>query len=290
MGDPLFRQDVADVERDFRFADAEIVVEKLEAAGLLVDVDGVLRIDDTPIPGAAEALVRLRRAGLGLRFLTNTSVRSRASLLRNLNALGLGIGEGELFTAAFATAEYLRATGKRRIFLLVKGDVVEDFADFELTDRDAEAVVISGAEEQFTYEKMNRAFQLINAGADLVAIHRNTWWMTERGPWLDAGAYVTALEHATGKNATLIGKPSPKFFELAMRDLGLPAERILVVGDDVGADIGGGHAIGCRTVLVRTGKFRLADLERAEAAPDLVLDSIANVPGHVILTSATSDG
>jgi HAD superfamily hydrolase (TIGR01458 family) len=258
------------------------LVEKLEVSGLLLDVDGVLRIDDTPIPGASEALGRLRPAGFGLRFITNTSVRSRASLLRNLNGLDLGIREGELFTAAVATAQYLRAAGLRRVFLLVKGDVVEEFADFELTDRDAEAVVVGGAEEQFTYEKMNRAFQLVDAGAQLVAIHQNRWWMTERGPWLDAGAYVAALEYATGRTATLIGKPSTKFFELAVRDLGLPAARILVVGDDINADVGGGHAAGCRTALVRTGKFRPSDLEHAVVAPDLLLGSIADVPGWVI--------
>ncbi len=254
----------------------------LDISGLLIDVDGVLRIDNTVIRGAAEALARLRQAGFGLRFLTNTSVRSRNSLRGNLSRLGIEIADGELFTAAYATAEYLRATGKRRIFLVVKGDVVDDFSDFELADADVDAVVLGGAEELFTYERMNRAFQLVDAGAELVAIHRNASWATERGLQLDAGAYVAALESATGRTATLIGKPSSHFFELALADMGVPAARVLVVGDDVAVDIAGGHAAGCRTALVQTGKFRPGDLGRAKIAPDLVLPSVADLPDYLV--------
>jgi HAD superfamily hydrolase (TIGR01458 family) len=249
--------------------------------GVLLDVDGVLRVDDTPIPGAAETIAWLERAGLAVRFLTNTSVRSRASLAANLRRLGLPIETDGLFTAASATASYLREVGARRIYLLVKGNVVDDFAAFEQADSEVDAVVIGGAEENFTYERMNRAFRLIDEGAELVAIHRNTWWMTERGPWLDAGAYVAALETATGRQATLIGKPAPRFFELALASMGVPPPNVLVVGDDVGSEVAGGHAVGCRTALVQTGKFRPTDLEKAAIMPDVVLPSIAALPSYL---------
>lgn len=254
---------------------------RLAIQGLLIDVDGVLRIDDRPIPGAVRAIEALRERGLPLRFLTNTSVRSRASLWRNLRGLGLPVEEGELFTAPTATAAYLRSTGRRRIFLLVKGDVVEDFAEFELASDGVEAVVIGGAEEGFTYENLNRAFQLIYDGAELVAIHCNKSWQTTRGLQLDAGAYIAGLEHATGAKATLIGKPSAAFFELARRDLGVPAEEVLVVGDDVDSDIVGGQGISALTALVRTGKFRPPDLDRLARRPDLVLDSVADLPAAI---------
>jgi HAD superfamily hydrolase (TIGR01458 family) len=253
----------------------------IEVDGLLIDVDGVLRVDDVVIPGAVEALATLRERGFRHRFLTNASVRSRASLHRNLVGLGLPIDQAELFTAPVATARYLRETGKRRIFLLVKGDVVEDFAEFELADDGVEAVVIGGAEEGFTYERVNRAFQLVHGGAELVAIHRNASWQTAAGLQIDAGAYVAGLEYATHVTATLVGKPSPAFFALALADLGLAAGRVLVVGDDLDADVAGGQQIGAFTSLVRTGKFRPRDLERATRHPDLVLDSIAELPDRV---------
>jgi HAD superfamily hydrolase (TIGR01458 family) len=250
----------------------------LEVDGLLIDVDGVLRVDDAVISGAPEAIAAMRGAGFRLHFLTNTSTRSHVSLHRNLTGLGLPIEESELFTAPVATAKYLRESGKRRIFLLVKGDVASDFAEFERADDCVDAVVIGGAEEGFTYANINRAFQLVLDGAELVAIHRNTYWQTASGLQIDAGAYVAGLEYATGASATLVGKPSSTFFALALADLGLPAERVLVVGDDVDADVGGGQEVGAHTALVRTGKFRPRDLERAAHRPDLVLDSIGDLP------------
>jgi HAD superfamily hydrolase (TIGR01458 family) len=256
----------------------------LPVRALLIDVDGVLRIDDEPIPGAAAALAALRARGFGLRFVTNTSVRSRHGLAQNLQAIGLPIREAELFTAPVATAAYLRRARRRRLFLLVKGDVGEDFAEFDRVTSAADAVVVGGAEEEFTYANVNLAFQLVVAGAELVAIHRDGAWQTTRGLQLDAGAYVAAIEYATGVRATLIGKPSPALFQLALADLGCPPEAALVVGDGLRSDIGGGQAIGARTVLVRTGRFRPADLT-GEIRPDRIVASIATLPDHLYYQS-----
>lgn len=255
--------------------------QKLAASGLLIDIDGVLRIDDQVVPGAAETITTLRQRGFPLRFLTNTSVRSHRTLCANLVALGLPIEAAELFTAPVATAAYLRRQGKHRVYLVVKGDVVDDFTEFEVTDEAAEAVVIGGAEEEFTYARINRAFQLIMAGAELIAIHRNKYWRTSQGLQVDAGAFVVGLEYVTGTQATIIGKPSAEFFGLALADLGVPAQRVLVVGDDIETDILGSQRLGARAALVRTGKFRPSDLERSDVRPDLVLSSIAELPGHL---------
>jgi ribonucleotide monophosphatase NagD (HAD superfamily) len=100
---------------------------------------------------------------------------------------------------------------------------------------------------------------------------------------LDAGPFVAALEYGSGKTATLVGKPSPAFFEAAARELGLPPERIAVVGDDLESDVAGARAAGMIGVAVRTGKYRPQDEERAREATDVVLDSIAEVAGWMDL-------
>ncbi len=256
--------------------------DRLIVAAALVDVDGVLRVDDQLIPGAAEAIATLRGRGFGLRFVTNTSVRSRASLHGNLVSLGLPMDVGEIFTAPVATAAYLRSRGHRRIFLLVKGDVVDEFADFEIASTEVDAVVVGGAEEGFTYDAVNRAFQLVIEGAELVAIQRNLSWQTQRGLQIDAGAYVAALEAATRTTATLVGKPSARIFEEALADLGVTPSNAVVIGDDLDADIRGGRELGAKTVLVRTGKFRPGDLARDDIRADLVIASVADLPDHLL--------
>ena len=90
---------------------------------------------------------------------------------------------------------------------------------------------------------------------------------------------MAALEHGSGKTATLVGKPSPDFFAAAARELGLPHHRIAVVGDDLESDVAGARAAGMTGLAVRTGKYRPRDEERARQAADAVLDSIAEVPG-----------
>ena len=125
-------------------------------------------------------------------------------------------------------------------------------------------------------------------------MHRNPWWLTPDGPTLDAGAFLVALEWATGRRARIVGKPAPAFFRVAIERLvdeaaarGEPPLRrrdILMVGDDVGADVGGGRRAGLRTAFVRSGKH--GDPELASAAsgtrgyrPDAVAPSIAEVVG-----------
>jgi HAD superfamily hydrolase (TIGR01458 family) len=105
-------------------------------------------------------------------------------------------------------------------------------------------------------------------------LQKNRYWRTETGLSLDAGPFVAALEYATGKSATIVGKPERDFFRLALEDLGLGPHQVAMVGDDAEADVAGAQAAGLRGILVKTGKYR----PEAEGTPDLVLESVAGLP------------
>jgi ribonucleotide monophosphatase NagD (HAD superfamily) len=140
-------------------------------------------------------------------------------------------------------------------------------------------------------------------GARLVALHKNRYWNAGDGDLLDAGAFVAALEYASGREAVLVGKPNPAFFHAAAIELGVPRERIVVVGDDLESDIQGARAAGCRAVAVRTGKLgKSGTLGKPGAetgidlgalpenlAPDAVLDSIADLPRWLGIAAIDSD-
>jgi HAD superfamily hydrolase (TIGR01458 family) len=123
-----------------------------------------------------------------------------------------------------------------------------------------------------------RAFAELQTGADLYCLHKNRWWQTSRGPLLDSGAFVAGLEYAAGVEATVIGKPSPVYFEAALAALDAEPKLAWMVGDDIEADIAGAQRYGMRTALVRTGKFRPDDLERSDITPDIVVNSLAELP------------
>jgi HAD superfamily hydrolase (TIGR01458 family) len=253
-------------------------------AAILLDVDGILHVSGEPIPGAVEAIARLRTAGHRLRFVTNNSTRSRAALVGELREMGLELEDAELQTTPVAAAEQL---GGRRVYALVMSAIVPDLSGIDLVGEGADAVLVGGCDETtepnqvFSYMNLARAFSELQAGADLFCLHRNPWWQTARGPMLDGGAFVSALEYATGVEATVIGKPSAACFAAALAALDAEPELTWMVTDDLEQDVRGAQLFGMKTLLLRTGKFRPEVLERSSTVPDAVLSSIANVPDWI---------
>ena len=241
----------------------------------------MLHVSGDPIPGAGDAVERLRAAGHRLRFVTNTTVRSRAELVDELRAAGVELEPDELQTTAAAAVRLL--AGKRVLALTMPG-IVEDLEGIELVGESADAVLVGGADESpeansvFSYMNLARAFAELQAGAELVALHKNRWWQTARGPLLDSGAFVAGLEFAAELEATVIGKPSATYFDAALAALDAEPRLTWMVGDDVEADVAGAQRCGLRTVLVRTGKFRPDAVERSRVAPDGIVSSIAQLP------------
>jgi phospholysine phosphohistidine inorganic pyrophosphate phosphatase len=255
-------------------------VSGITPQGLLIDLDGTVYEGRSLVPGVVRAIDRLRDDGLPFLFTTNTSRKSRADVVADLARMGLEVTPEEVLTAPVAAAAWLAAEGIDSVQLLVSESTRSDFAGLTLTDREPRAVLVGDLGRDFTFERLNSAFRSLRAGARLVAIHRNRFWLPDSGPTLDAGPFVAALEYASGQHATLIGKPSPAFFAMAAGILGKPLSGLAVVGDDLESDIRGGRASGLRTIQVRTGKF---DRQATEAAgpdqgPHAVVDSLAVLP------------
>lgn len=248
-------------------------------AGALLDIDGVLYVGDEPIEGAREALAQLRERLASLRLLTNTTSRSRREVVAHLVKLGFEVSPEEVITPAKMAVSYCRERGHESVALLVGDALREDLA--ELTEpppgRRVEAIVLGDLGAGFTPEVLNGAFRMLMEGAELIALQHNRYWQRADGLALDVGAYSAALEYATGREATVVGKPSGTFFATALAELG--TERAIMVGDDVEADVGGALAAGLPAVLVRTGKFRQDALESSGVVPTAIVDSIRDVPG-----------
>jgi len=240
------------------------------------DVDGVLRERDVPIGGAAETLAILAAAGVPYRLLTNTTSISRRLLAQHLIAGGFPVTREQIFCPPHAAGEYLRRSGLSAL-LLVQDAALGDFECVTRRSEGADAVVVGDLEQGWTFDVLNQAFRnLHHDGARLLGLGRSRYWKAPAGLQLDAGPFVAALEYAAGIEAQIFGKPEPAIFEAVVDDLGVPAERIALIGDDIRSDVQAAMRVGLRGVLVRTGKFREADLD-AGIEPDLVLDSVSDV-------------
>ena len=251
------------------------VFEQLE--GILIDLDGVLYVEDEVIDGAREAIEYLRGLGLALRFVTNTTAYSRDRTLEKLSRLGFSVAERELVTPAALAVKLCGEHGWRRVALIMNEEVKRDFAGLEEND-EAEAVIIGDLGSAFGYDVLNHAFRQVMNGAELIALQKNRYWMRADGLSLDVGPFVAAIEFATGRQAYVVGKPARGFFDGVLAELGVSAAAAAMIGDDVESDIGGALQAGLAAILVRSGKYREGRVRESGVQPTAVVNSIADVP------------
>lgn len=253
---------------------------------VLLDLEGTLFDGTSAIAGAREAVEALRRAGLAVRYVTNTTRLSRAGLLVRLQAMGLVAAEADLITPVSAAALWCRAEGRDTVLPLLSQDALTDLEGLRLVSvakRMAEvtrvdAVLVGDLGPAWSYEKLNAAFGCLRDGATLVACQRNRYWMTPEGLALDAGPFVAALEYAAGTEAVVVGKPSAVFFRSALAGLEIEPREAVMVGDDAEVDVAGAIAAGLAGWLVRTGKYQPGDESRTSPWPECVLDSVTELP------------
>jgi HAD superfamily hydrolase (TIGR01458 family) len=252
---------------------------RLDGVGaLLLDLSGVIYVEDEAVPGAAEALKQLREAGLPIRLVTNTTMRPRRAILDRLDRLGIEADPSELLTPATLARRRCEEAGYDSVSLVVLDELREDLEGLEESEGRVDAVIIGDLGDRWDYQVLNRAFRRLMDGADLIALQKNRYWETAEGLSLDAGPFVAAVEYAADREAVVVGKPSEAFFELALSDLGVEPSAAAMVGDDVEADIGGALDAGIRGILVRTGKYREEDVRASGIEPTAIVDSIADVP------------
>ncbi|MEU8250444.1 TIGR01458 family HAD-type hydrolase [Nonomuraea sp. NPDC048916] len=244
---------------------------------VLIDIDGVLTVSWRPIPGAVEALARVRAMGVGIKLLTNTTSRTRAQIAAALLDAGFDVSPDDMLTAPLATASYLATRHPdARCVLLNSGDIREDLPGVRLVEDDPDVLVVGGAGPEFSYEALNRAFGHLQRGAKLVAMARNLCWRTDQGLQLDGGAFLLGLERASGVEAEVVGKPAAAFFQSALDLLAVRPDEAIMIGDDVEADVLAAQRCGITGVLVRTGKSR-PHAEAVSPAPSHVIDSFPDL-------------
>jgi 4-nitrophenyl phosphatase len=252
---------------------------------LVCDLDGVIYRGSDPIPGAAEAIERLRERGVRVLFCTNNSRSTVGDYLAKLDRMGIPTPAGDIVTSATVTAEVLQRRGfAGKTAIVVGGDGVREALSSvcisvkdDPTVRRADVVVV-GFDPTFTYDAMRRATYALLNGAAFVATNDDPAFPAEEGLWPGAGAILASIETASGRSAEIMGKPHPPMMDIVAARLG-PDAKVLVVGDRPDTDLAGGAARGWPTALVLTGVTAGDDVDGVTPKPDLVLGSIAELVG-----------
>ena len=252
----------------------------------LLDLDGTVYAGSTVIPGAAEAVRRLRDAGIAVRFTTNTDSVTPETLVHRLAAMGVMAALDEVLTPVVLARALLDEHEGARAFVIASAEVRGVLAGrFAARGERVTHVIVADPSYGADYAQLDAAFRALRDGAQLVATQMGRWVQRDSGVHLDTGGWVRLLEYAADVEARVLGKPSPEFFRLATESAGVAAAETAVIGDDRASDIAGGRAAGYHTVLVRTGKGMV---ERGPE-PDHIVDSIADVPGVLVNNSRSTE-
>ncbi|MFE5320379.1 TIGR01457 family HAD-type hydrolase [Paenibacillus sp. NPDC056579] len=252
--------------------------------GFLLDLDGTLYHGDSPIAGAASFIQWLKEQGYPYLFVTNNSSRTPEQVVEHFAKVGIEASPEEVLTSSQAAALYMqeRKLGNRAYIIGENGlqQAMRD-AGFESVTEGQADFVVQGIDRSFNYELLAEAVSRIRAGAEFVLTNPDHLlpWNNELRP--GAGSIGASIERASQTEPVVIGKPSPIIMNYAIRKLGLPAEQIWVVGDNLLTDIRGGIAAQCRTALVLTGLISRdtlqEQLQRTGFEPDLVCDSLTDL-------------
>ena len=250
---------------------------------ILFDLDGVLYTGSHAVEGAASVIKWCLDNAIPHLFLTNTTSRPRSALVDKLANFHIKADPDDFLTPAIAAQQWLHSNINGKIALFIPEATRDEFAEFEQCDhkaeQGAEAVIIGDLGEAWDFKTLNRAFRLLMSNTDtkLIALGMTRYWRAEDGLRLDAAPFVKALEHASGREAIVLGKPSVEFYSSALIRLGCKASETIMIGDDIRGDIEGSQNAGIRGLLVTTGKFQQSDLERGIRPYD-VIDSVADLP------------
>ena len=247
---------------------------------LLVDLDGVIYTGNTALPGAERFVSWLHAEGIAFQLVTNNATLTPAQYVSKLEAMGIRVDAGEVFTSALATALYLQKQGAegQSAYVIGEDGLMEALREINIRlVTDAPDWVIVGLDRNVTYEKLSTAALALASGARFLGTNPDRSLPSEKGLLPGAGAIQAALVATTGVEPVIVGKPRPLMLQLGLEKLGGTAEDTAMLGDRLDTDIEGAAVAGIPSILVLTGVSRREDLARARAQPSLVVQDLGEL-------------
>jgi HAD superfamily hydrolase (TIGR01458 family) len=251
---------------------------------ILFDLDGVFYQGEKPIAGASHVAAWVKDQGIPHLFITNTSSRPRSALVDKLAHFDIFTDEAHILTPPVAAVRWLQSQqNKGNIALFLPELTKDEFKDLPLLGKNStseiSAIVIGDLGEKWNFSVLNQIFRYLMSqpAPTFITLGMTRYWLAEDGLRLDVAPFAIALEYASGIKPLIMGKPAKTFYQTALDSLQVTADETLMVGDDIRGDIEGAQLTGLKAALVKTGKFRPADLEK-NIKPDVVFDSINDLP------------
>lgn len=258
---------------------------KLGFKAYIFDLDGCVYRSDEPLPGAREAIERLREKGRKILFLTNNSTGTPRGYAEKLTGIGIEATPEDVLTSSEAMAIHMRRLERGRVYVIGEEALVEAISreGFEIVGEEGAPqarYVVSGLDRGLTYGKLSAACSAIFNGAIYLATNTDPVLPTKAGFFPGAGAISSMIRGVTGVRPRVIGKPSKWIISLALSRMGVVAREAAIVGDSVETDIVAGRNSGLFTILISAG-YPNDKSSRRKIRPDLTLRSLRDLLQHI---------
>lgn len=253
--------------------------EILNKVGFICDMDGVIYHGNRVLDGVREFVNWLLENNKKFIFLTNSPEKTPHELSMKLNRMGLNVPPANFYTSAMATAEFLHGQAPEcTAYVIGEAALSKALYDYKIYMNDVNPdYVVVGETRTYSFEKIEKAIELVNKGAKLIGTNPDIVGPTEKGIMPATGALIAPIEIATGKKAYFVGKPNPLMLRHGLKMLGCHSEEIAFIGDRMDTDIIAGIESNVDTVLVLSGVTALSDIDKFPYKPKYILNGVGDL-------------
>ena len=253
--------------------------EILQKTGFICDMDGVIYHGSKILDGVVEFVNWMQENDKKFVFLTNSPERTPHELSMKLERMGLSVSAEHFYTSAMATAEFLHSQNPNcTAYVIGEAALTKALYDHKIYMNDVNPdYVVVGETRTYSFEKIEKAIELVNKGAKLIGTNPDTPGPTDRGIMPATGSLIAPIEIATGKKAYFVGKPNPLMLRHGLRTLNCHSEEIAFIGYRMDTDIIAGIESNVDTVLVLSGVTAKEDVDKFPYRPKFILSGVGDL-------------
>lgn len=247
--------------------------------GFICDMDGVIYHGNKVLDGVHDFINWMLENDKKFVFLTNSPERTPHELSMKLERMGLHVSPDHFYTSAMATAEFLHSQ-KPDSTAYVIGEAALTKALYDqgiyMNDVNPDYVVV-GETRTYSFEKIEKAINLVLKGAKLIGANPDITGPCEHGIYPATGALIAPIEIAAGKKAYFVGKPNPLMLRHGLKKLNCHSQDIAFIGDRMDTDIIAGIESNVDTVLVLSGVTTIEDIDSFPYRPNYIAQGVGEL-------------
>ncbi len=224
----------------------------------IIDLDGTLLAGDTANLDSVAFMKHLNVTNTDYLVMTN-SIKSPSKIKEKLEKVGIAIETSRIMNPINAINCYLKNMGFNSAFVVGSQSEIDQL-EVAVNNENPDIIILLDFEkENVCYDKLQEIFQLINKGTPVITASKSNYYLKNGERVLDTGAFTSLLEAAGEITIEVFGKPSAAYFKSGLSLLNASPNEVMVIGDDWKTDIKGAMSVGCKSALLKSGKYAYGD-------------------------------